>query len=178
MLLLGIELRTSQCSKPLSHLSSPIFKILCIWVFFLHVCLHTTCMPDTLEPVTQSCSCHLGTETWTHALWENYKCSEQLSYLCSLYMKSLFFVFCFLRQGFFFLFFLKKIYLFHVCGYIVTVFRYTLRRHLIPISDGCELPCGCWELNSGPLEEQSMLWTAAPSLQVCLFTFAILEFVL
>ncbi|KRY65434.1 hypothetical protein T4D_8955 [Trichinella pseudospiralis] len=21
--------------------------------------------------------------------------------------------------------------------------------------DGCEPPCGCWELNSGPLEEQS-----------------------
>jgi hypothetical protein len=26
-----------------------------------------------------------------------------------------------------------------------------------PISDGCEPPCGCWELNSGPLEEQSVL---------------------
>jgi hypothetical protein len=26
-----------------------------------------------------------------------------------------------------------------------------------PITDGCELPCGCWELNSGPLEEQSVL---------------------
>jgi len=22
------------------------------------------------------------------------------------------------------------------------------------ITDGCEPPCGCWELNSGPLEEQ------------------------
>jgi hypothetical protein len=22
------------------------------------------------------------------------------------------------------------------------------------ITDNCELPCGCWELNSGPLEEQ------------------------
>ena len=27
------------------------------------------------------------------------------------------------------------------------------------------LPCGCWELNSGPLEEQSVLLTAKPSLQ-------------
>jgi hypothetical protein len=27
-----------------------------------------------------------------------------------------------------------------------------------------ELPCGCWELNSGPLEEQSVLLTAEPSL--------------
>ena len=31
--------------------------------------------------------------------------------------------------------------------------------------DGCEPPCGCWELNSGPLEEQSMLLTSEPSLQ-------------
>ena len=33
------------------------------------------------------------------------------------------------------------------------------------ITDGCELSCGCWELNSGPLEEQSVLLTAEPSLQ-------------
>jgi hypothetical protein len=33
------------------------------------------------------------------------------------------------------------------------------------ITDGCEPPCGCWELNSGPLEEQSVLLTAKPSLQ-------------
>ena len=33
------------------------------------------------------------------------------------------------------------------------------------ITDGCEPPCGCWELNSGPLEEQSVLLTAEPSLQ-------------
>jgi hypothetical protein len=25
-----------------------------------------------------------------------------------------------------------------------------------PIADGCEPPCGCWELNSGPLQEQSV----------------------
>jgi hypothetical protein len=33
------------------------------------------------------------------------------------------------------------------------------------ITDSCELPCGCWELNSGPLEEQSVLLTTEPSLQ-------------
>ena len=27
------------------------------------------------------------------------------------------------------------------------------------ITDGCEPPCGLWELNSGPLEEQSVLLT-------------------
>ena len=31
------------------------------------------------------------------------------------------------------------------------------------ITDGCEPPCGCWELNSGLLEEQSVLFTAEPS---------------
>jgi hypothetical protein len=36
---------------------------------------------------------------------------------------------------------------------------------LDPITDGCELPCGCWELNSGTLEEQSVLLTTEPSLQ-------------
>jgi hypothetical protein len=29
----------------------------------------------------------------------------------------------------------------------------------------CELPCGCWELNSEPLEDHSVLSTAEPSLQ-------------
>jgi hypothetical protein len=33
------------------------------------------------------------------------------------------------------------------------------------ITDGCEPPCGCWELNSGPLEEWSVLLTTEPSLQ-------------
>ena len=29
----------------------------------------------------------------------------------------------------------------------------------------CELPCGCWDLNSGSLTEQSVLLTTEPSLQ-------------
>ena len=39
-----------------------------------------------------------------------------------------------------------------------------------PITDGCEPPCGCWELNLGPLEEQSVFLTTEPSLQPS-FTF-------
>jgi hypothetical protein len=31
--------------------------------------------------------------------------------------------------------------------------------------DVCEPPCGCWDLNSGPPEKQSVLLTAEPSLQ-------------
>ena len=34
-----------------------------------------------------------------------------------------------------------------------------------PITDGCEPPWGWWKLNSGPLEEQSVLLTTEPSLQ-------------
>ena len=37
------------------------------------------------------------------------------------------------------------------------------------ITDGCEPPCSCWELNPGPLEEQSVLLTTEPSLQPSLF---------
>jgi hypothetical protein len=33
------------------------------------------------------------------------------------------------------------------------------------ITVGYEPPCGCWNLNSGPLEEQSVLLTTEPSLQ-------------
>ena len=33
------------------------------------------------------------------------------------------------------------------------------------ITDGCEPPCRCWELNSGPLEEQPVLLTTEPPLQ-------------
>ena len=41
-----------------------------------------------------------------------------------------------------------------------------------PSIDGCEPPCGCWELNSGPLEEQSVLLTAEPSLLPLILSFA------
>jgi hypothetical protein len=33
------------------------------------------------------------------------------------------------------------------------------------ITDGCESPCGYWELNSGLSEEQSVLLISEPSLQ-------------
>jgi len=39
------------------------------------------------------------------------------------------------------------------------------KRALDPITDGCEPSYGCWDLNSGPLEEQSVLLTTEPFLQ-------------
>ena len=45
-------------------------------------------------------------------------------------------------------FIVLKNYLFYLYEDTVAVFRHTRRD---PIADGCEPPCGCWELNSGPL---------------------------
>ena len=42
----------------------------------------------------------------------------------------------------------------------------TLRKRVSDlVTDGCEPPCGCWDLNSGPSEEQSVLLTTEPSRQ-------------
>ena len=35
----------------------------------------------------------------------------------------------------------------------------------IEVTDGTELPGGCWELNSGPLEEQPVFLTAKSTLR-------------
>ena len=67
-------------------------------------------------------------------------------------------------------YFLKKICLF-VCLFVCLMYMSALSAHIPCMpeegirSDGCEPPCGCWELNSGPLEEQPVLLTAKPSLQ-------------
>jgi hypothetical protein len=44
------------------------------------------------------------------------------------------------------------------------------------ITDGCEPPCGCWHLNSGPSEEQSLLLSAEPSLQPTVGVLYLLSF--
>jgi hypothetical protein len=53
-------------------------------------------------------------------------------------------------------------------SYMSTLYCHCLQTHQRtsdPITDGCEPPCGCWEFNSGALEELSVLLTAEPSLQ-------------
>ena len=59
----------------------------------------------------------------------------------------------------------KKIYLFVLYEYTVNFFKQPRRGHQSLFSDGCEPSCGCWQLNSGPLEEQSVLLTDEPPLQ-------------
>jgi hypothetical protein len=46
------------------------------------------------------------------------------------------------------------------------VYCYFLQTASDPVTDGCEPPCGSWDLNSGPLEEQSVFWSTEPSLQL------------
>ena len=41
----------------------------------------------------------------------------------------------------------------------------------IGVMDGCEPPCGCWELGPGPPQGQPVLLTAEPSLQPPLLLF-------
>jgi hypothetical protein len=44
-----------------------------------------------------------------------------------------------------------------------------MKRASDPITDGSEPPCGCWDLNSGPLEEHSVFLTPEPSLQLIIY---------
>ena len=39
------------------------------------------------------------------------------------------------------------------------------------VTDSCELPCGCWDLNPGPLGEQPVRLTAESSLQLPIIIF-------
>ena len=60
-----------------------------------------------------------------------------------------------------YLFMYSFIYLLYVS--ILSSLRTHQKRASNLITDGCEPPCSCWDLNSGPLEEQSVLLTAEPS---------------
>ena len=59
-----------------------------------------------------------------------------------------------------------KIYLFNLCIWVhCSCLQINQKRASDHIADGCEPPCDCWELNSGPLEEQLLLLTTKLSLQ-------------
>ena len=75
-------------------------------------------------------------------------------------------------------FFFKDVFLFHTCGYFACVYICTpfvciacsgQQEAALDLeeldTDSCELPCGCWESNQGPLEEQPSLVTTEPPLQ-------------
>lgn len=52
------------------------------------------------------------------------------------------------------------IFYLHVC------LREGVRSPETGMTDSYELPCGCWELNPGPLEEQPVVLTTEPSLSL------------
>jgi hypothetical protein len=60
--------------------------------------------------------------------------------------------------------FLKIYLLFIICKYTVAVLD-TPEEASDFITDGCEPSCSCWDLSSGPLEEQLVLLTPEPSHQ-------------
>ena len=62
--------------------------------------------------------------------------------------------------------FFFKIDLFIICIWVhCSCFQTHQKKASDPTTDSCEPPCGCWELNSVPLEEESVLLTTEPSLQ-------------
>ena len=58
-------------------------------------------------------------------------------------------------------FFLSILLIYYICSVL------TACQKRVPdlVTDGCEPPCGCWEMNSGSLEEQPVLLTSETSLQ-------------
>jgi hypothetical protein len=61
-------------------------------------------------------------------------------------------------------FFFKDLFII-IDKYTVSVFRHQKRASDL-ITGSCEPPRGCWDLNSEPLEEQSVLLPAEPSHQL------------
>ena len=61
--------------------------------------------------------------------------------------------------------FLRLIYLFYVYKCSICIDNFMPEEASEPTINGCEPPCGYWELNSGPLEEQPVRLTSEPSVQ-------------
>ena len=60
--------------------------------------------------------------------------------------------------------FFKESFIFFFMWIHYSCLQTYMKRAPDPITDGCEPPCSYWELNSGLLEEQSVLLTTKPSL--------------
>ena len=71
--------------------------------------------------------------------------------------------FSFLFSKIFFIF--KVLSIYYLCVHCCCLQTHQ-KGALDSITDGCEPPCGCWELNSGPLEEQSVLLTTKPLVKI------------
>lgn len=65
---------------------------------------------------------------------------------------------------------MNKLLLFYAC-LVPREARRVCPNQRTGVIDGCEAPCGCWELNLDSLEEQPVLFTVEPSLQPSRHTF-------
>jgi hypothetical protein len=63
------------------------------------------------------------------------------------------------------IFFFKILFIYYTYSVLPAYILASQKRTPDLIMHGCEPPSGCWELNSGPLEEHPVLLTAEPSLQ-------------
>lgn len=67
---------------------------------------------------------------------------------------------------FFFFSIFKKFYLFIFYSWVLCIYTCMIERASDAVVDGCEPPCGCWELTSGlPEEQAAVLVTPEPPLQ-------------
>ena len=67
------------------------------------------------------------------------------------------------RSELYFLFFLATLY--NIYSVLPACMPAGQKKAPDLIIDGCEPLCDCWDLSSGPLEEQPVLLTSEPSLQ-------------
>ena len=80
------------------------------------------------------------------------------------------------RENFLFVLFFKYLFIVYI-AFCLHVFQQAKGGALDLIIDGSEPPCGCWKLNSGPLEEQPVLLTSESSLQTKEIFIVLLEVV-
>jgi len=126
------------------------FSYLCVYVYMC-ACLYW-------------CTCAL-----TH--WRP-KWTSSASWMLSIFVGFVFLLYVFMH---FFSYVYECFYL-YVCMHVHPVCAWCLRRSEEGIrspgtgdKEGCEPPCGFWELNLGPLQEQQVLLTTEPSLQPPIF---------
>ena len=125
--------------------------------------------PNSVIWVTPICHIWLGSSPQRFTpKWSTGKYCGHLLYCLTIWSAaSLVNLNCFL--------FFKYLFIYYVYNILSVCTPAGQKRAPDLIPDGCEPPCGCWELNSGPLEEQAMLLTTEPSLQPSYFSLKFLS---
>ena len=135
----------------------------CLGIFLwmtLDVCSHLTtpCMWKFLFVFMER-----GGQTWDR-MWtfNNLCCSQNLSFSVFLTILVIFNCFYFMHLSVF----LVCMFLYHAHALCPWSSEECVRYHETGILDGCEPPCGWWELHPGSLQEQWPSLTTEPCLQL------------